>query len=87
MFFTIVIMSEAKDKKDKQKEIIFMNILKKELHLNYTENKGQKVSRKSYSFKVNKDVDDSVAKDVGDDLMALFKKQIENCTLTIKESL
>ena len=40
------------------KEIFIMKLLKKTLHLNYSEPKGDKQVVKSYSFNVNADTDD-----------------------------
>ena len=64
-----------------------MNIVKKTLHLNYSEQKGEKIVHKGYAFNINNDVDPAVAKEVGDELAKLFAKTIEGCTLNIKESL
>ena len=55
-----------------------MKLLKKTLHLNYSEPKGDKQVVKSYSFNVNADTDDTKLKEVGDEIAKLVSKNIDN---------
>ncbi|MGX7112376.1 hypothetical protein [Gemella cuniculi] len=61
-----------------------MKLLKKTLHLNYSEQKGEKQVVKSYGFDANVNVEDSVLKEVGDEISKLVSKTIENITLNTK---
>ncbi|AME08845.1 MULTISPECIES: hypothetical protein [Gemella] len=59
-----------------------MKTLKKTLHLNYSVPKGEKTVQKSYNFEANTNIEDSVLKEVGDELSKLVEKNIENVSLT-----
>ena len=61
-----------------------MKVLKKVLHLNYSEPKGDKQVVKSYSFNVNADTDDTKLKEVGDEIAKLVSKNIDNTTINTK---
>ena len=61
-----------------------MKLLKKTLHLNYSEPKGDKQVVKSYSFNVNSDTDDTKLKEVGDEIAKLVSKNIDNTTINTK---
>ena len=61
-----------------------MKLLKKTLHLNYPEPKGDKHVVKSYSFTVNADTDDTKLKEVGDEIAKLVSKNIDNTTINTK---
>lgn len=61
-----------------------MKLLKKTLHLNYSEPKGDKQVVKSYSFNVNADTDDTKLKEVGDEIAKLVSKNIDNTTINTK---
>ena len=64
-----------------------MEILKKTLHLNYSEQKGQKTIQKSYAFSINTETTDDIAREVADELAKLVSKTIDNNTLTNKVTL
>lgn len=66
------------------KEIFTMKLLKKTLHLNYSEPKGDKQVAKSYSFNVNGSVEDAKLKEVGDEIAKLVSKNIDNTTINTK---
>jgi len=61
-----------------------MKLLKKTLHLNYSEPKVDKQVVKSYSFNVNADTDDTKLKEVGDEIAKLVSKNIDNTTINTK---
>ena len=61
-----------------------MKLLKKTLHLNYSEPKSDKQVVKSYSFNVNADTDDTKLKEVGDEIAKLVFKNIDNTTINTK---
>ena len=61
-----------------------MKLLKKTLHLNYLEPKGDKQVVKSYSFNVNGSVEDAKLKEVGDEIAKLVSKNIDNTTINTK---
>ena len=61
-----------------------MKLLKKTLHLNYSELKGDKQVVKSYSFNVNADTDDTKLKEVGNEIAKLVSKNIDNTTINTK---
>ena len=62
-----------------------MKLLKKVLHLNYSETKGQKQVIKSYNFDVNPTANDDTLKEVGEELKKLVSKTIDTVTINIKE--
>ena len=61
-----------------------MKLLKKTLHLNYSEPKGDKQVVNSYSFNVNADTDDTKLKEVGNEIAKLVSKNIDNTTINTK---
>ena len=54
-----------------------MKILKKVLHLNYNEPKGEKQVVKSYNFEVAPTAEDTVLKEVGEELKKLISKTLK----------
>ena len=64
-----------------------MKILKKVLHLNYSEEKNQKQVVKSYNFEVATNAEDNTLKEVGEELKKLIDKNIDTITTSTKESL
>ena len=64
-----------------------MKILKKVLHLNYSEEKNQKQVVKSYNFEVPTNAEDNTLKEVGEELKKLIDKNIDTITTNTKESL
>ena len=64
-----------------------MSILKKVLHLNYGEEKNKKQVIKSYNFEVASDTEDSILKEVGEELKKLIDKNIDTITTNTKEAL
>ena len=64
-----------------------MKILKKILHLNYNEPKGEKHVVKSYNFEVSPTAEDTALKEVGEELKKLIAKNIEDIVTSTKESL
>lgn len=64
-----------------------MKILKKVLHLNYNEPKGEKRVVKSYNFEVAHTAEDTALKEVGEELKKLIAKNIEDIVTSTKESL
>ena len=64
-----------------------MSILKKVLHLNYGEEKNKKQVIKSYNFEVASNTEDSILKEVGEELKKLIDKNIDTITTSTKESL
>lgn len=64
-----------------------MKILKKVLHLNYSEEKNQKQVVKSYNFEVATNAEDNTLKEVGAELKKLIDKNIDTITTNTKESL
>ena len=64
-----------------------MKILKKVLHLNYSEEKNQKQVVKSYNFEVAANAEDNTLKEVGEELKKLIDKNIDTITTNTKESL
>ena len=64
-----------------------MSILKKVLHLNYGEEKNQKQVVKSYNFEVASNTEDSILKEVGEELKKLIDKNIDTITTNTKEAL
>ena len=64
-----------------------MKILKKVLHLNYSEEKNQKQIVKSYNFEVATNAEDNTLKEVGEELKKLIDKNIDTITTNTKESL
>ncbi|WP_299324054.1 hypothetical protein [uncultured Gemella sp.] len=64
-----------------------MKILKKVLHLNYNEPKGEKRVVKSYNFEVAPTTEDTTLKEVGEELKKLIAKNIEDIVTSTKESL
>ncbi|EER68792.1 DUF1659 domain-containing protein [Gemella haemolysans] len=64
-----------------------MKILKKVLHLNYNEPKGEKRVVKSYNFEVAPTAEDTALKEVGEELKKLISKNIEDIVTSTKESL
>ena len=64
-----------------------MKILKKVLHLNYNEPKGEKRVVKSYNFEVAPTDEDTALKEVGEELKKLIAKNIEDIVTSTKESL
>ena len=64
-----------------------MSILKKVLHLNYGEEKNQKHVIKSYNFEVASNTEDSILKEVGEELKKLIDKNIDTITTNTKEAL
>lgn len=64
-----------------------MKILKKVLHLNYSEEKNQKQVGKSYNFEVATNAEDNTLKEVGEELKKLIDKNIDTITTSTKESL
>ena len=64
-----------------------MKILKKVLHLNYSEEKNQKQVSKSYNFEVATNAEDNTLKEVGEELKKLIDKNIDTITTNTKESL
>ena len=64
-----------------------MKILKKVLHLNYSEEKNQKQVVKSYNFEVATNAEDNTLKEVGEELKKLIDKNIDTITTNTKESL
>ena len=64
-----------------------MKILKKVLHLNYNEPKGEKRVVKSYNFEVSPTAEDTTLKEVGEELKKLIAKNIEDIVTSTKESL
>lgn len=64
-----------------------MKILKKVLHLNYNEPKGEKRVVKSYNFEVAPTPEDTALKEVGEELKKLIAKNIEDIVTSTKESL
>ena len=64
-----------------------MRILKKVLHLNYNEPKGEKRVVKSYNFEVASTAEDTALKEVGEELKKLIAKNIEDIVTSTKESL
>ena len=63
-----------------------MKILKKVLHLNYSEEKNQKQVVKSYNFEVATNAEDNTLKEVGEELKKLIDKNIDTITTNTKES-
>ena len=61
-----------------------MKLLKKTLHLNYSEPKGDKQVVKIYWFNVNGDTEDTKLKEVGDEIAKLVSKNIDNTTINTK---
>ena len=64
-----------------------MSILKKVLHLNYGEEKNKKQVIKSYNFEVASNTEDSILKEVGEELKKLINKNIDTITTNTKEAL
>ena len=64
-----------------------MKKLRKVLHLNYTEPKGDKHIVKSYNFEVAPNAEDTALKEVGEELKKLIAKNIEDIVTSTKESL
>lgn len=64
-----------------------MSILKKVLHLNYGEEKNQKLVTKSYNFEVSPNTEDNTLKEVGEELKKLIDKNIDTITTNTKEAL
>jgi hypothetical protein len=64
-----------------------MSILKKVLHLNYGEEKNKKQVIKSYNFEVASNTEDSILKEVGEELKKLIDKNIDTITTNTKEAL
>ena len=64
-----------------------MSILKKVLHLNYGEEKNKKQVIKSYNFEVASNNEDSILKEVGEELKKLIDKNIDTITTNTKEAL
>ena len=64
-----------------------MKLLKKVLHLNYSEEKNQKQVVKSYNFEVATNAEDNTLKEVGEELKKLIDKNIDTITTNTKESL
>ena len=64
-----------------------MKILKKVLHLNYSEEKNQKQVVKSYNFEVTPNTEDNILKEVGEELKKLIDKNIDTITTNTKEAL
>lgn len=64
-----------------------MSILKKVLHLNYGEEKNKKQVIKSYNFEVASNTEDSILKEVGEELKKLIDKNIDTITTNTKEVL
>lgn len=64
-----------------------MKILKKVLHLNYSEEKNQKQVVKSYNFEVATNAEDNTLKELGEELKKLIDKNIDTITTNTKESL
>ena len=64
-----------------------MKILKKVLHLNYNEPKGEKRVVKSYNFEVAPTAEDTTLKEVGEELKKLIAKNIVDIVTSTKESL
>ena len=64
-----------------------MKILKKVLHLNYNEPKGEKRVVKSYNFEDAPTAEDTALKEVGEELKKLIAKNIEDIVTSTKESL
>ena len=64
-----------------------MKVLKKVLHLNYGEEKNQKLVVKSYNFEVATNAEDNTLKEVGEELKKLIDKNIDTITTSTKESL
>ena len=64
-----------------------MKILRKVLHLNYGEEKNQKQVIKSYNFEVASNTEDSILKEVGEELKKLIDKNIDTITTNTKEAL
>ena len=64
-----------------------MSILKKVLHLNYGEEKNTKQVIKSYNFEVASNTEDSILKEVGEELKKLIDKNIDTITTNTKEAL
>ena len=64
-----------------------MSILKKVLHLNYGEEKNKKQVIKSYNFEVAPNTEDSILKEVGEELKKLIDKNIDTITTNTKEAL
>lgn len=64
-----------------------MKILRKVLHLNYTEPKGDKHIVKNYNFEVAPNAEDTALKEVGEELKKLVAKNIEDIVTSTKTSL
>ena len=64
-----------------------MSILKKVLHLNYGEEKNKKQVIKSYNFEVASNTEDSILKEVDEELKKLIDKNIDTITTNTKEAL
>ena len=64
-----------------------MSILKKVLQLNYGEEKNKKQVMKSYNFEVASNTEDSILKEVGEELKKLIDKNIDTITTNTKEAL
>ena len=64
-----------------------MSLLKKVLHLNYGEEKNKKQVIKSYNFEVASNTEDSILKEVGEELKKLIDKNIDTITTNTKEAL
>lgn len=64
-----------------------MSILKKVLHLNYGEEKNKKQVIKSYNFEVASNTEDSILKEVREELKKLIDKNIDTITTNTKEAL
>lgn len=64
-----------------------MSILKKVLHLNYGGEKNKKQVIKSYNFEVASNTEDSILKEVGEELKKLIDKNIDTITTNTKEAL
>lgn len=61
-----------------------MELIKKTLHLNYSELKGDKELHKSYHFEINGEVDNSLVKEIGLEIAKLINKEIDNCAISTK---
>lgn len=64
-----------------------MEILKKTLHLNYSEQKGEKLAKKSFPFSINMEVADDKVKEVAVELAKLVDKNIDTYTLILKTTI
>lgn len=61
-----------------------MKLLKKTIHLNYSDIKGDKKIVKSYSFDVKGDLDDVKLREIGDEIAKLVAKNIDTVTVNTK---